>query len=340
MADEQPSPPAPECAVKKRRFPWKRLAFALMAVNLVAAFINGWSWLPTGRATVRKVEVSAAQLPVMAPLTGKVLFVSPHPDDETLAAGGLLQDIQARGGQVYVVFLTNGDGFAIDARATHRSITASHADMLRLGKRRMQEAKDAAQALGIPESHVYFLGFPDKGLNAIYLQNYLTPLTSQYTGVNRVPYAGTVKPAAPYTGRELEDLLGRVFDHVGPDVVLTPSFFDNHPDHRTAAYLGTRLASLYGAQQYFYMVHGGVEWPLPKGLHQTLPLSPPRQTLQGITWNRYLVTPAQQAKKMAAIRAYKTQLAVIPRFMWAFVRENELLLPAPKPGAPVPPALP
>lgn len=340
-----PNPlPEPEAIPKKRRVPWKRLAFVLMAVNLVAAFINGWSWLPTGRATVDKVERNAADLSVMPPLKGKVLFVSPHPDDETLAAGGLLQDIQARGGEVYVVFLTNGDGFALDARATHRNMGAKPADMLRLGNQRMQEAKDATKLLGIPEDHVYFLGFPDRGLNAIYLQNYLTPLKSRYTAASRVPYAGTVKQGAPYTGRELEELLGKVFDTAAPDVVLAPTFFDGHPDHRTAAYLSTRLSSLYGAKLYFYLIHGGVEWPLPKGLHQGLPLSPPRQSLQGVRWNRYLVTPEQQAHKIAAIRAYKTQLRVIPRFMWAFVRQNELLLPAPLPAdtlpTETPPALP
>ena len=108
----------------KRRWPWRSLALLLLLINLVAAFINGWSWLPTGRATVSAVQEQAAKLPVMPPLRGKVLFVSPHPDDETLAAGGLLQDIQARGGQVYVVFLTSGDGFSLDARATHSNLSA------------------------------------------------------------------------------------------------------------------------------------------------------------------------------------------------------------------------
>ncbi len=333
MPPKSPPRPVSVLKVQKRRLPWKRLTVLLLAINLVAAFINGWSWLPTGRSTVRKVQQQAAKLPVISSLKGKVIFISPHPDDETLAAGGLLQDIQAKGGQVYVVFLTSGDGFALDARVTHRSVTATPAEMLRLGNHRMQEARNATQLLGIPQDHIYFLGFPDRGLNAIYLQNYLTPLTSPFTKVNHVPYSGTVKPGAPYTGRELEDLLGEVFYHISPDVVLAPTFFDGHPDHRTAAYLSTRLASLYGARLYFYMVHGGVEWPLPKGLHQELPLSPPQQSLQGVQWNRYLLTSEQQTRKIAAIKAYQSQLKVIPRFMWAFVRQNELLLPAPIPSA-------
>ena len=36
---------------------------------------------------------------------------------------------------------------------------------------------------------------------------------------------------------------------------------------------------------------------------------------------------------MKAISAYKSQLMVLSRFMWAFVRQNELLLPAPAEGS-------
>ncbi|AZI42782.1 PIG-L family deacetylase [Deinococcus psychrotolerans] len=317
---------------------WKRLAAAAVILLLLAAFINGWYWLPTGRLTVHQVKAAAAALPIMEPLSGRVLFVSPHPDDETLAAGGLLQDVIERGGQVYVVFLTSGDGFEWDARATNREVNVDRADMLRLGLRRMNEARAATAALGIPKDHIFFLGFPDQGLTPIYLQNYLSPYTSPHTGVNRVPYAGTFAPGKPYTGKELDRQLAAVYDQVKPDTVLAPSAQDGHPDHRTAAYVSSRLATQRGEKLYFYLVHGGLEWPLPKGKHEELPLAPPRPTWQGLKWNRYPVTDHQRKRQIEAIKAYKTQLMVVPRFMWAFVRQNELLLPAPAEGAPIPPA--
>ncbi|WP_293910182.1 PIG-L family deacetylase [Deinococcus sp.] len=317
---------------------WKRLTAVFIVIALIAAFINGWYWLPTGRLTVNQVTAAAARLPVMAPLSGRLLFVSPHPDDETLAAGGILQDVMARGGQVYVVFLTSGDGFDMDARATSRNLRLTHADLLRLGLRRMKEARAATLALGIPASHITFLGFPDQGLTSVYLQNYLVPYTSVHTGVNRVPYAGTLAPGRPYTGQELEKQLASVYDQVNPDIVLAPSAQDGHPDHRTAAYLASRLASVRRETLYYYLVHGGLEWPLPKGLHAGLPLVPPRPFSQGLQWHRYPLTDAQREGKIRAIRAYQTQLMVVPRFMWAFVRQNELLLPAPAQGDPIPPA--
>ncbi len=317
---------------------WKRLTAVLVIVALLAAFVNGWYWLPTGSLALQRVKAAAAALPEMKPLSGRVLFVSPHPDDETLAAGGILQDVMERGGQVYVVFLTSGDGFEWDARATTREFRINHADMLRLGLRRMNEARAATKALGIPADHVSFLGFPDQGLTPIYLQNYLLPYTSVHTGVNRVPYAGTLAPGRPYTGQELDRQLAAVYDQVRPDIVLAPSAQDGHPDHRTAAYLASRLASQRGEKLYYYLVHGGLEWPLPKGLHQGLPLAPPRPTSQGLKWQRYPVTAAQRVRQLEAIKAYQSQLMVIPRFMWAFVRQNELLLPAPAEGSPIPPA--
>src|SRR5215471_1540498 len=41
----------------------------------------------------------------------RLLVVAPHPDDETLGAGGLIQRVHATGGSVKVVYLTDGDGY-------------------------------------------------------------------------------------------------------------------------------------------------------------------------------------------------------------------------------------
>src|SRR5262249_6702771 len=41
----------------------------------------------------------------------RLMVFAPHPDDETLAAGGLIQHVVAKQGTVRVVFLTNGDGY-------------------------------------------------------------------------------------------------------------------------------------------------------------------------------------------------------------------------------------
>ena len=39
----------------------------------------------------------------------RVLVLAPHPDDESLACGGIIQRALARGARVRIVFLTYGD---------------------------------------------------------------------------------------------------------------------------------------------------------------------------------------------------------------------------------------
>ena len=39
----------------------------------------------------------------------KLLIVSPHPDDETLGCGGLIQKVKKAGGKVYIIIMTYGD---------------------------------------------------------------------------------------------------------------------------------------------------------------------------------------------------------------------------------------
>src|SRR5690242_7448135 len=41
----------------------------------------------------------------------RLLIIAPHPDDEALAAGGVIQRAIARGARVRIVVLTDGDAF-------------------------------------------------------------------------------------------------------------------------------------------------------------------------------------------------------------------------------------
>lgn len=306
---------------------WGVLAGAAL---LTGAGINGWHWLPTGWAVVSQVKRAGAALPPASPLRGRVLFISPHPDDETLAAAGILQAVRARGEEVFVVFLTSGDGFPWDVRTQTARPLLTHNDYLRLGRMRMAEARRAVARLGIAPQHVYFLGFPDRGLAKLGGPNDLAALRSPYTGADRVPYDGVYAPGASYSGKTLDSLLRGVFQEVRPSVVLAPSLLDGHPDHRAASALATRLVRAGGERLYYYVVHGGLEWPLPKGRHPDLPLAPPRPLEQGVHWQRFALSSAQQRGKEDAIRAYGSQLRLLSRFMWAFARQNELLLPAPE----------
>src|SRR6185436_12115926 len=45
------------------------------------------------------------------PEATRLLVVAPHPDDEMLAAGGLMQRVLSTHGTVQVVYLTDGDAY-------------------------------------------------------------------------------------------------------------------------------------------------------------------------------------------------------------------------------------
>lgn len=299
----------------------------------LAGGINGWDFLFTGKWVVAGVEHAAQQLPEHAPIRGRVLFLSPHPDDETLSAGGMLQDVLKHGGDVAVVFLTNGDGFPWDVRYSSGKLNVNASAYLKLGRERQSEASLATNALGIAGSNVYFLGFPDRGLKSVYLTSYLVPYTGRYTQVNHVPYANAYKPGSPYTGQQLERQVLEIAHKFNPTVIMAPTPLDQHPDHQATSYMASRvLSALPKAKMLYYMVHGGLEWPLPKGYHPRLPLSPPSDNVQGIEWQKYTLTDEQKQGKYRAMRFYKSQLQVLGRYMMAFNRDNELLLSPPMEG--------
>ncbi|BDP44604.1 PIG-L domain-containing protein (plasmid) [Deinococcus aetherius] len=301
---------------------------------LGAAGLAAWINLPAvGRVFDAGADRIAA-LPPTAPFRPgqRVLVLSPHPDDETLCCAGLIQQARAAGARVFVAWATAGDGFELDAVLTRRVADPSPQDMRALGDTRTAEARRAVALLGVPPERTFMLGYPDGGLFRLFTTHYAEPYTAPRTGSGAVYVQGALTPGAPYTGRALEADLTRVLGRVRPDLVLAPAPQDFHTDHRTLSYLAMRLLSARGqeARLRYWVVHGGLEWPLPKGLHAGLPLTLP-PLAKTLPWARADLTPAQVARKRAAVDAYRTQTRVMGRFMHAFVRQNELLSADPLP---------
>lgn len=267
----------------------------------------------------------------------RVLVVAPHPDDESLCCAGTIQLARAAGAQVYIVWLTSGDAFEFDAALTERTLRPGGEGLRRLGVRRVGEARAAAHVLGVPGDHLVFLDYPDAGLQRLFLDYYERPYRSPTTGLSAVAYEGALSPGAAFTGEHFMRDVRSVFDAVGPTVVLAPSPEDRHPDHRTA---GDAVLRIFGAfeaagvtppRAEWWIVHGAVEWPLPKGLRPRLPLYPPPRG-RGLPWQRVDLTPEEVGVKREAVRAHRSQMEVEARFMDAFVRRNELLSLEPLPG--------
>src|SRR5262249_54049832 len=99
----------------------------------------------------------------------RVLVLAPHPDDETLATGGLLQRSVAAGAAVRVVFVTDGENNPWPQRAVERRWRLGASARIRWAQRRRAETLDALTCLGIPVSSAVFLHFPDQGLTSLLL---------------------------------------------------------------------------------------------------------------------------------------------------------------------------
>lgn len=301
---------------------------------LGAAGLAAWINLPAVGRVFDAGADRVAALPPTAPFRPgqRVLVLSPHPDDETLCCAGMIQQAQAAGARVFIAWATAGDGFELDAVLTRRVADPSGQDMRALGNTRAAEARRAVALLGVPPERTFMLGYPDGGLFRLFTSNFAEVYTAPTTGAGAVYVQGALTPGAPYTGQALEADLTRVLGRVQPDLVLAPAPQDVHADHRTLSSLAMRLMSTRGqaARARYWVVHGGLEWPLPKGLHPELALTLP-PLVKGLPWTRADLTPAQVARKREAVDTYGTQTRVTGRFMHAFVRQNELLSAEPLP---------
>lgn len=161
----------------------------------------------------------------------RLLVVSPHPDDESIATGELIQQVKHAGGDVSIVLLTHGDNNPWPQRWMERRARIGPDDRRRWGERRRGEVGKALAQLGVEPSRLVSLGWPDMGLTARLRD-------------------------------DLEDSLALLLaslDAVRPNLVALPSLDDHHPDHG-AAHVLTRLALARwqgGSPELLaYLIHG------------------------------------------------------------------------------------
>lgn len=261
-----------------------------------------------------------------------VLFV-PHSDDEVLAAGGLLGDLQAQGAEPRVVLATGGDGFKVGAEVLYRGRVKPQ-QMISYGRHRVGESLSALATLGIPEQHFRFLGFPDQGLHRLWVECWQPekPCTSLTTRASAVPYAEAWRPGAPYTGREL---LGQIIDtmrEMRPAVVVYPHPNEAHVDHWALSnFVSAALEELRRTEpdwtppeEWLYLVHRG-DWPAPKGYRPGGSLTPPAGMVSGMTvWREWPLSEELVVKKEEALRQYGSQMMLMRRYLQSFIRTNEI----------------
>jgi LmbE family N-acetylglucosaminyl deacetylase len=161
----------------------------------------------------------------------RLLIVAPHPDDESIAAGGLLQVAKAAGAAVRVIVLTDGDNNPWPQRWVEKRWRIDAAARARWGSRRREEAVAALALLGIPLADVRFLALPDTGITDVLMRD----------------------------DRDVADILRDEASSFAPTLLVAPALSDRHPDHSAAFILATRACEAAGqsfARILTFAVHG------------------------------------------------------------------------------------
>src|SRR5258708_3572481 len=100
---------------------------------------------------------------VFPPITAddRIVVVAPHPDDEVLGAGGLIQQAHAVGAEVHVIYLTSGDHNQIAFKLYNLRLHLGPKQYIGFGAMRQREATAAPAILGLSRDQLTFLGYPD-----------------------------------------------------------------------------------------------------------------------------------------------------------------------------------
>jgi N-acetyl-1-D-myo-inositol-2-amino-2-deoxy-alpha-D-glucopyranoside deacetylase len=285
-----------------------------------------------GNSARTNIHLSAIPDPIPSQ---RLLLFSPHPDDETLGCAGLIQQAVKAGSSVDVVMLTNGDGFRVAVERQLREINIGPDDYVRFADLRQEETFKALANLGLKREDVRFLGYPDRGLLALWNDNWASDhlYTSPYTRRDHSPYNRSYEKGAPYCGQNLLNNINSILRETRPtDVYIThPS--DDHPDHSAGSSFVTLAlqqmrqngeAWAQTCKLHYYLVHRG-DWPVPQGLYKSDALSPPAEMSNLDTeWKSDALTDTQVERKEKSILSYTSQTGVMKRFLVSFARKNEL----------------
>ena len=295
--------------------------FKRWSVGCVVAL---WLFLPG------LIEAAGQQWPE-ATLTSqdRILILAPHPDDEVLGCGGILQQAIAKGVPVRVVLLTYGDSNQWSFLVYRKHPVVVPGSIQRMGLIRREEAITSARTLGLSADHLVFLGYPDSGTLAIWDSHWGTrpPFRSLLTRAKAVPYKNALRPGAPYKGEDVLQDLKTALRDFKPTKVFVSHPADHNPDHR-ALYLFTRVA-LWDLEKemtpelYPYLIHFK-RWPRVKAEQTTAPLAPPSSLSQQIQWRVHSLSPEEMQRKKSALRAHRTQYGYSRKYLLLFVRPNEL----------------
>lgn len=267
----------------------------------------------------------------------RLLVIAPHCDDETLGCAGLIQAVLQAGGAVQVVVATNGDGFTFAVERQFHRLFLTANDYVESGYVRQKETVQALAYLGLQPEQITFLGYPDRGLNALWLDYWDSsrPYHSRYTDTEHTPYDNSYQQKVSYAGENVLSGLEQLMRSFKPTLIMAPHPADEHADHAAAwAFAATAFMHLQGSGELSstarldtYLVHRG-DFPIPHGYRPEAALLPPRPLYENreTEWQEQALSAQAMTVKEQAVKAYTSQLQVpvMSSLLLSFIRSNEL----------------
>lgn len=292
---------------------------------MFVTYITGKKIFALARGAV--IALLVAALPFSFSTTGvagekatplDILVVAPHPDDEAIGCTGVMLQAFEQGKRVGVVVVTNGDAFpgvtVVVKKAKDQLIPA---DYVKLAAVRQQHTVGAMGRLGVRSADLMFLGYPDGGLDKIYLEKGEASFRQKFT--EKAETYGTVvldyhtrthgRPA-PYTKAAVIGDLVEIIKVRQPKEIYVTNEADGHADHRAAFWFARDAAreAGYRGNLFTYVVHG-------KG-----PKNDPER--------RVPLSKAHEDRKRAVIEEYQVGLSPLHDNLAAkFTKSEEVFWP-------------
>ena len=269
----------------------------------------------------------------------RLLILAPHPDDETLSAGGLIQQVFERGGSVRSVVVTAGDAYVEAIQADTGKRHPTRADFLNYGEKRLNESRLAADLLGKGFIHLDLFGFSDGSIYSMLVSHWLRshPDRSDFTGYSHVPYGEAEDKGIAQDGKDLRNELVAILRDTKPTLIVFPDVMEDDSDHAGLGmfallaindWLEYEIGEQPRPRLLAYLIHWP-HWPPGSDLEKPIDLSnqplflPNDLPLRGHARVCLALSGQETLLKRDALALYKTQQRAMAPFLEAFVHTNE-----------------
>ena len=272
----------------------------LIFLTLLIGFFGGWF-------LARKIKLYFLKISSR----DRVLIFAPHPDDETLATGGLISYLSSQKIPKKIVFLTVGDGNPYGF-FEKRKIKYSAEEFVKIGLRRQEEALNALEKLGIKPKEAIFLGYPDTFLLKMFKNPHVSVLSK--ARLNFIPYEFSLDFRKETKGENLLASLKKLISDFQPTKIFLPHQQESNPDHRATFLFIEKALKFSGLRPevFQYLIH--FRWKFwrvyPGKPEEEKIIYPPKFIVFEKNWYAFWLNREEAEKKKKALLEYKSQIKI------------------------------